>query len=400
MEQSHDKLIMTVNAGSSSIKIGLFKGHPGQDVPVLFAGAKFDGIGTLPRMKVTRADGSLATEKQFDPKEAHDQITAFKLIFPALLSELHGQEPALIAHRIVHGGEHYTEPVLMNQHHLQELKKVIPLAPLHEPFNLAPIEQILNSNPTLPQVACFDTAFHANRSELSMLTGLPYSYYEQGIRRYGFHGLSFEYISHQLHHVAPSIANGKVIIAHLGSGVGLCSIENGKCVEVTTSFTALDGVPMGSRTGTLDPGVMLYLVGQGKTYDELENILYRQSGLLGISGISNDMRTLRSSGDKRAQLAIDYFAYHIAQQIGRLAVTVGGLDGLVFTAGIGEKDAKLRSQVVRYLEPIFKLELDEQANEGNAFQISSGESQAPVLVIPTDEESMLAKHAWKIYNKL
>lgn len=398
--QEHDsKLIITVNAGSSSIKIGLFNAHRREPRPTLFGSAKFDGIGTMPRLKVTRADGTLVAEKIFETAEANSRATAFKIIFPVLLDELKGRKPALIVHRIVHGGEHFVEPVLITPAILDALKNLIPLAPLHQPYNIAPIDDVFKASPTLPQVACFDTALHAQRSKLSMLTGLPYSYYEQGVRRYGFHGLSFEYICQKLRKVEPEVAAGRVIIAHLGSGVGLCAVVDGNSVEVSTSFTALDGSPMGTRTGTLDPGVMLHLVGQGLSHEALEKLLYRQSGLLGISGVSSDMRELRASTEPRAKLAIDYFAYHLAQQIGRLAVAAGGMDALVFTAGIGEKDAALRAQVVEQLKPIFHMTLDVAANTQNALHISTAQSAVKVMVIPTNEESMLATHGWHVLQK-
>lgn len=245
------------------------------------------------------------------------------------------------------------------------------LAPLHQPYNLAPIQTILDDSPELPQVACFDTAFHAGRSEVSQLFALPYAFYEQGVRRYGFHGLSFEYISLRLAEVAPEVAAGKVVIAHLGNGSSLCAIEGGRSVEVTTGFSALDGLPMGSRCGALDPGVLLHLLAQGEDENSLQELLYHRSGLLGISGISSDMLTLRASQDARARLAIDHYAYRIAQEVGRMAACLGGLDALVFTAGIGEKDAELRAQVVQQLAPLFDLRLDDKANRRHAERISS-----------------------------
>lgn len=390
---------MTVNAGSSSIKIGLFRGLQGQEQPISFANAQFDGIGTIPRLRIKRADGTLVAEKHFDTQDVNRRSDAFALIFPAILEELKGERPALFSHRVVHGGAIFKGPVLITPQYIEEIRKLIPLAPLHQSYNLAPIEDIYQETPDLPQVACFDTAFHAGRSEISMITGLPYRYYaEEGIKRYGVHGLSFEYISHSLKKQMPNLAHGRVIVAHLGSGIGLCAIKDGKSTEVTTSFTALDGAPMGTRPGTLDPGIILHLVGQGKTHKELEQLLYRESGLLGISGISNDMRKLHESTDPRAKLAIDYLAYQLAQQVGRLAVTLGGLDALIFTAGIGENDPALRAQVTQYLQPIFKLDIDQQANQHNALHISSPSSAVQVLVMPTDEESMLAKDAWAIYS--
>ena len=228
---------------------------------------------------------------------------------------------------------------------------------------------------------------------------MPYALYEQGVRRYGFHGLSFEYVSQRLIDKTPELATGKLVIAHLGNGSSLCAIEAGRSIEMTTGFSALDGLPMGSRCGAVDPGVLLYLLGQGISVDELEKLLYRQSGLLGISGVSSDMRKLRASNEPRAALAIDYYAYRIAQEVGRLATCLGGLDALVFTAGIGEKDAELRAQVLQHLAPLFGLQLDDTANRRNAELISGTSSTRSVWVIPTDEESIIARHSWHLYQE-
>lgn len=399
MKQDEGELIITVNAGSSSIKIGLFAGQPGQDSPVLLSRGKLDGIGLRPRARVALADGSPVSDIEFPPEQAADMQAAFRLVSLALSSGLRGQRPALLGHRVVHGGSLFSTPTLVDAGVLQQLRSLEPLAPLHQPYNLAPIQAALDDSPELPQVACFDTAFHTGRSELSQLFGLPYALYQQGIRRYGFHGLSFEYVSQRVAERAPELAAGKLVIAHLGNGSSLCAVDAGRSVEVSTSFSALDGLPMGSRCGALDPGVLLHLLDKGEDARSLERLLYRDSGLLGISGVSSDMRSLRASDQPRAQLAIDYFAYRIAQEIGCLAVSLGGLDALVFTAGIGEKDAALRTRVVQYLTPLFSLRLDQAANQGNAERISSADSAGVVLVIPTDEESMIAHHAWRLYRE-
>ncbi len=399
MSHGRDELILTVNAGSSSLKVGLFAGRRDEQAPTLLARGTLDGIGVRPHLRATLADGRGVQDRSFDARLVADLPSAFRQLRQALVEGLHGRRPALIAHRVVHGGLDYSAPLFVDAEALARLRRLEPLAPLHQPHNLAAIQAVFDSEPALPQVACFDTAFHAGRSQLSQLFGLPYTLYQQGIRRYGFHGLSFEYVSRRLAERAPRLAAGKLVIAHLGNGSSLCAIEGGRSIEVTTSFSALDGLPMGSRCGALDPGVLLHLLDRGADARGLEDLLYRQSGLLGLSGVSSDMRSLRASGEPRAQLAIDYYAYHIAQQVGRLAASLGGFDALVFTAGIGENDAALRAQVVRQLAPLFDLRLDEQANRRNAERIGAADSARGLLVIPTDEESMLAQHAWRLYRE-
>lgn len=324
MSPAQDELIVTVNAGSSSIKTGLFAGRQGEEQPRLLARGKLDGIGVVPRLQIVMADGTVVRDVAFAPEHVADMKAAFQQVYSALKEGLHNRPPALLGHRVVHGGMDFSAPVRVDPAVLARLETLEPLAPLHQPHNLAAIKAALEHNAHLPQVACFDTAFHAGRSEMSQLFGLPYALYEQGVRRYGFHGLSFEYVSQRLIDRAPELASGKLVIAHLGNGSSLCAIEAGRSVEVTTSFSALDGLPMGSRCGALDPGVLLYLLDQGMQVRDLETLLYRQSGLLGISGVSSDMRKLRASDDPRATLAIDFYAYRIAQEVGRLATCLGG----------------------------------------------------------------------------
>lgn len=396
MKTSAGERILTVNAGSSSIRIGLFYGQPGQTVPTLLARGKLDGIGIRPRLTATLADGTRLLDQDFPVEQVADMSAAFHLVELALSFGLRGERPAVIGHRVVHGGTQFSDPIRVDREVLEQLRGFESLAPLHQPYNLAPIQAILDDSPELVQVACFDTAFHVGRSEISQMFALPYPLYEQGIRRYGFHGLSFEYVSLRLAGMAPEIAAGKVVIAHLGNGSSLCAIEGGRSVEVTTGFSALDGLPMGSRCGVLDPGVLLHLLARGEDENSLQELLYHRSGLLGISGISSDMLILRASQEPRARLAIDHYAYRIAQEVGRMAACLGGLDALVFTAGIGEKDAELRAQVVQRLAPLFELRLDDEANRRHAERISSADSARALLVIPTDEESMLARHAWRL----
>ncbi|HBP5009048.1 TPA: acetate/propionate family kinase [Pseudomonas aeruginosa] len=399
MSSTNEERILTINAGSSSLRIGLFAGYPGQAEPTLLIRSKLDGIGTRPRLQASRADGSPLLDQSFSIEQVADMPAALRLAAQELGKNLRGEPPSLISHRVVHGGARFSAPQRVDLGMLAELRELEPLAPLHQPYNLAPIQTMLEDHPELPQFVCFDTAFHAGRSDISQMFALPYPLFEQGIRRYGFHGLSFEYVSLRLAEVAPDVANGKVVIAHLGNGSSLCGIEGGQSVEVTTSFSALDGLPMGSRCGALDPGVLLHLLSTGEDAHSLEQLLYQRSGLLGISGVSSDMRTLRASHEPRAQMAIEHYAYRIVQEIGRMAASLGGLDALVFTAGIGEKDAELRARVVERLAPLLNFHLDEQANRRHAECISTPDSPRALLVIPTDEESMLARHAWRLHRK-
>ncbi|WP_339650873.1 acetate/propionate family kinase [Halopseudomonas pelagia] len=399
MSSRQDELIITVNTGSSSVKTGLFVGRRGEHSPQLLARGKLDGIGVQPRLKVIRADGSGVQDRSFSLSQVGDLQSAFLQVYQALCASVDGRQPTLIGHRVVHGGTAFCAPVAIDQCVLKRLRQLEPLAPLHQPHNLAAIQMLLDSQPDLPQIACFDTAFHAGRSPLSQLFGLPYALYQQGIRRYGFHGLSFEYVSQRLAKLAPAVAGGKLVVAHLGNGSSLCALDGGKSIEVTTGFSALDGLPMGSRCGALDPGVLLHLLDRGEDARSLETLLYRQSGLLGLSGVSSDMRELRASTKPRARMAVDYFAYRIVQEVGRLAASLGGLDALVFTAGIGEKDAELRAQVVQRLAPLFGLALDDDANRRHATRIEARHSARPIFVISTDEEIMIAGHTWRLHRE-
>ena len=293
---------------------------------------------------------------------------------------------------MVHGGPEYSRPVLVDEPVLAALERLVPLAPLHQPHNLAAIRSLRETQPRLPQVACFDTAFHRSHPQLADLYALPWAYYEAGVRRYGFHGLSYEYIAAALPQVAPAIAGGRVIVAHLGSGASLCALRAGVSVDSTMGFSALDGLPMGTRPGALDPGVLLYLVGErGMTAAALEKLLYKESGLLGLSGVSNDMRVLLESGEPRARLAVDFFVYRVAREIGALAAVLGGVDGLVFTAGVGENSAEIRARVVAACAWL-GVALDAEANRRGGPRISAEGSAVSAWVVPTNEELMIARH--------
>jgi len=305
---------------------------------------------------------------------------------------LAGREIVAVGHRVVHGGTRYAEPVRIEPNVLAELDGLVPLAPLHQPHNLAPIRVIGERAPGLPQVACFDTAFHRNQSALVQAFALPRSYWDEGVRRYGFHGLSYEFVTGEMHRLSPGVAESKMIIAHLGNGASLCAIDHGKSVASTMGFTALDGLMMGTRCGAIDPGVILYLMNRhGMDARAIEDLVYRRSGLLGVSGISSDMRTLRSSKAPEAGEAIQLFVHRIVREIGSLAAALGGLDCLVFTGGIGENDAATRAEAAaqcRWLD----LELDQTLNSAGKGRISVDGGRVEAWVVPTDEERMIMRH--------
>jgi acetate kinase len=300
---------------------------------------------------------------------------------------------------VVHGGPDYDRPVLVDDRVLANLARLSSLAPLHQPHNLAPIGTFLARFPKLPQVACFDTAFHRGHDPIVDHYAIPERLYAQGIRRYGFHGLSYEYVAERLREVVPDAAKGRVVIAHLGSGASLCAVREGRSIDSTLGFTALDGLPMGTRPGQLDPGVVLHLLSeQGMTVTEVQNLLYRECGLKGLSGISNDVRTLEASSDPRAALALDHFVYRVGLHAGMMAAALGGIDSFVFTAGIGENAAKLRAQIAERLAWLGAA-LDSEANAAHSQEISSRESRIGLYVIPTDEELMIARHTVELLRR-
>jgi acetate kinase len=310
----------------------------------------------------------------------------------AWLRKTQNLEPIAVGHRVVHGGPQYDRPILIDAKVLTDLERYISLAPLHQPNNLAPIRSIITRSPDLPQVACFDTAFHRGHAALADHYAIPKHFYDEGVRRYGFHGLSYEFVANRLPQVAPEAAAGKVVVAHLGSGASMCALSGGRSIESTMGFTALDGLPMGTRPGQIDPGVVLYLIEEkGMTAAHVQKLFYGECGLKGLSGISNDVRELEASSDPRARFALDYFAYRVALSAGLLAAALGGLDAFVFTAGIGENSASMRAAIVERLAWLGAL-LDPKANTAGSTSIAQGGSQIGLYVIPTDEEFMIARH--------
>ena len=382
--------ILVANSGSSSVKFQVFAIGPEGGLERQVRG-QVDGIGTHPRLRATDTDRKVLVERSLDNQTVPDVQAALIAAGNWLRDEL-SIAPVAIGHRVVHGGPLFERPVRVDSAILQQLEKYVPLAPLHQPYNLAAIRSILARFPDIPQVACFDTAFHRGHGELADRYAIPQDLYAEGVRRYGFHGLSYEYTASILPQVAPEIASKRVIVAHLGSGASMCALQARRSVESTMGFTALDGIPMGTRPGQIDPGVVLYLVSEkGMSPADAQAFLYRECGLKGLSGISNDMRELENSSDPRARFAIDYFAYRVALNAGMLAAAMQGVDGFVFTAGIGENSPKIRAAIAARLAWL-GVSLDPGANARNEQRVSRYESRTPAYVVRTDEELMIARH--------
>jgi acetate kinase len=382
--------ILVVNAGSSSVKFQVFDADGGTGLKRLIKG-QMSGIGTRPRLRAEGADRTLLIDQSYAPERVADVATALA-VAGAWLRETHNLEPIAVGHRVVHGGPQYDQPVLVDMDVLAQLERYVSLAPLHQPNNLAPIRSILARSPDLPQVACFDTAFHRGHNALADHYAIPERFYAEGVRRYGFHGLSYEYVAGRLPQVAPTIAAGRVIVAHLGSGASMCALSASRSVESTMGFTALDGLPMGTRPGQIDPGVVLYLIEEKHmTAAQVQDLLYGGCGLKGLSGLSNDVRELEASPDPQARFALDYFVYRVGLHAGLLAAALGGLDAFVFTAGIGENSPTIRARIAEKLTWLGVV-FDPAANAAGKSLISRPESKVAVLVVPTDEELMIAQH--------
>jgi acetate kinase len=390
--------ILVVNAGSSSLKFQIYGIEKAGDPHRLVRG-QMDGIGTKPRLRAEGKDGAQLVDLAYPPDDVADLPAAIHRVETWLRETATGSLTA-VGHRVVHGGPDYSQPVLIDTDVLTRLARYIPLAPLHQPNNLAPIRLLLERRPELPQVACFDTAFHRGHGALADHYAIPEQLHAEGVRRYGFHGLSYEYIAERLRQVAANVATGRVIVAHLGSGASMCALSDGHSVESTMGFTALDGLPMGTRCGQIDPGVLLYLLTEkGMKAAEVQDLLYRDSGLKGLSGVSNDIRDLLASDEASAAFAIEYFVYRVALHAGMLAAALGGLDAFVFTAGIGENSAVLRQRIAEKLGWL-GAKLDPAANAERRQLISTAESRVGLYVIPTDEELMIAKHTLAVISKV
>ncbi|HEU5131088.1 MAG TPA: acetate/propionate family kinase [Pyrinomonadaceae bacterium] len=383
-----DDYALVLNAGSSSLKFCVFERPTGQRWH-LEARGQIEGIGTAPRLSAKDENGESLVNQDVavrDAREALDTLAAW------LRSKYDRSRLLGVGHRVVHGGARFTGPTILNADIMRELHQLVPLAPLHQPYNLAAIEAVFQRLPGVPQVACFDTSFHRGQPAVAELIPLPRELRQQGLQRYGFHGLSYEYIASVLPEVAPEIADGRVIVAHLGSGSSLCALKKRKSIDSTLGFTALDGLCMGTRPGAIDPGVILHLFQSLKlSAKEVETLLYKKSGLLGISGISNDMRDLLGRNESGARLAVNYFVYRAAKEIGALTAALGGIDALVFTAGIGENSPEIRKRICES-SAWLGIELDDAANATRHSKISTDNSKTSVWVIPTNEELMIARH--------
>jgi acetate kinase len=385
-----DGAVLILNAGSSSLKFTVFRGLTAAGGEVVLNG-KIEGIGTSPRYSARNAAREKVADEALDDT-VKDARSALAALAQRLRAQFGDARVLGVGHRVVHGGSKYQKPELVTPQLMADLRALAPLAPLHQPHNLDAIEAVSEGLPGVPQVACFDTSFHREWPAVAELVALPADIRGQGVQRYGFHGLSYEYIASALPQVAPAMARGRVIVAHLGNGASLCAMKDGKSVDCTMGFTALDGICMGTRPGAVDPGVILHLFqGMGLTAKEVEDILYKKSGLSGISGLSNDMRDLLASDAPEAKLAIDFFVYRAAQEIGAMAASLGGVDALVFTAGIGENSVAIRQRICE-ASAWLGIGLDAAANEKGGPCISKQISKVSAWTIPTNEELMIARH--------
>ena len=391
--------ILVLNAGSSSIKFAAFRSDDGDTLGLLQQG-QLAGIGSAPRLQAHDAAGHALVDRALDPHAVPDVAAAEVMVNDWIATHL-GAAPDAIGHRVVHGGVGFWRPVRIDAVILERLAALSPLAPLHQPFNLAPIRSLLQRQPHLPQVACFDTAFHHGHAPEVDLYALPQSLIATGVRRYGFHGLSYEYIASRLPAVAPDLARGRTVVAHLGSGASLCALQGGRSVDSTMGFSALEGLVMGTRPGNLDPGVVLYLAQeQGLDAAQISHLLYHDCGLKGLSGLSGDMRELLASDSAAARLALAVFAHRVAQSVAAMATSMGGLDGIVFTAGIGEHAPGARTAIVQRLG-LFGARLDSAANAGTSgeLDIAASDSRIALRVVPTDEERMIARHTLGLLHR-
>ena len=390
--------VLVINAGSSSVKFAVYE-LDGTRTLQLASRGQMDGIGTQPRLRARDAKGAALTDEKLSVEAVPDVPAAMAAVGGWFRTHLDGATPAVVGHRVVHGGPRYAAPELVDDRLLAALEQFVPLAPLHQPHGLAAIRAVQARLPGTPQVACFDTAFHRGHTDVADRYALPESLYDDGVRRYGFHGLSYEYIARTLPRVAPEIAGGAVVVAHLGSGASMCAMRKGRSVDSTMGFTALDGLPMGTRCGQLDPGVVLYLLSEkGWSAKDVERLLYRDAGLRGLSGVSNDVRELLASDSPRARLALDYFVYRIGREIGSLAGAMGGIDGLVLTAGISENSPDMRARICERAAWL-GVRLDEAANRAGGPRISTSDSRVSAWVVPTDEDRMIAEHAVDVLRR-
>jgi acetate kinase len=385
--------LLVLNAGSSSLKFSVFLDA---DPPRPLLRGRIEGLLTSPRFTASDENGVIA-EKTWPAATRLNHRGAIEFLFGwGRTGALAGHRIVAAGHRVVHGGTRFTGPTLVDAETISEIDELVPLAPLHQPHNVAAIMAVARMAPSLPQVACFDTAFHRTQPEVAQAVALPREYTEEGIRRYGFHGLSYEYVASALAVVDRRAATGRTVVAHLGNGASMCAMNRGQSVATTMGFTALDGLVMGTRCGEIDPGILLHLLDQHHmSASQLKELLYERSGLLGVSGRSSDMRELLRSDDAECIEAVDLFIYRIGRALGSLAAALGGLDALVFTGGIGENAAFIRARVCRDAGWL-GVELDEVANARGGPRISKATSRTPAWVIPTNEEAMIALHTRRV----
>ena len=388
--------IAVLNSGSSSIKFSL---HRGNDLAVRVQG-QAESIHGEARLKARDGSGKVVREEQWVAARDAGHAEALDRIVGFLRATLGSEPLQAVGHRVAHGGLGYARPVRVDAKVIADLEEFVPLAPQHQPHNLAPMKRLLERAPDVPQVACFDTAFHRTHPEIAQMFGLPFSYFEEGVRRFGFHGLSYEYIASRLAEADPAAARGRTVICHLGNGSSMCALREGRSIAATMGFTALDGLPMGTRCGSLDPGVVLYLMqSRGMDVAAVERLLHRESGLLGVSGIASDMRTLLDSSEPRARLAIDLYVYRIGRELGSLAAALGGLDAIVFTGGIGENAAPIRERVSRDAAWL-GVALDAKANAAGGPLVSTSDSRVRAWRIPTNEEHVIAQHTQALAQRV
>jgi len=389
-------VVAVLNAGSSSLKFSLYR-RAAEGLALVTRG-QAEGLFTSPKFVAKDADGKSIAEKNWSAGTQLGHAGALDHLIGFLRERFADHRLVAVGHRVVHGGPSFAKPVRLDATVVTALEKYVPLAPLHQPHNLAPIRAILERTPDLPQVACFDTAFHRGQPAVAQAFALPKSITERGVLRYGFHGISYEYIASVLADYDPKAAAGKTIVLHLGNGASMCAVAAGRSVASTMGFTAVDGLPMGTRSGNLDPGVILYLLDElGMDARAIEKLLYQQSGLLGVSGTSSDMRKLQESDDPDAKAAIDLFVYRVGRELGSLAAALGGLDAIVFTAGIGENSASLRERVCRDAAWL-GVALDVGANARGGPRISTASSRVSAWVVPTNEELMIARHTLELLD--
>ena len=387
--------ILVINAGSSSLKFSVFDTAPDRSISTAIHG-QVERIGNSPRLEVADAQGRGIVDRAIEAENHENAIAAIQNWFAAHIGTEAGF--AGIGHRVVHGGTTFAEPVVIDDRIIAELEALIPLAPLHQPHNVAAVRAIRAVAPNVPQVACFDTAFHRTQTPLAQLFALPREFTTRGIRRYGFHGLSYEYIVSALPRIAPECAGGKVVVAHLGNGASLCAIDKGRSIATTMGFTPVDGLVMGTRTGALDPGIILYLLQhEGLNAAAIERLIYERSGLLGVSGLSSDMRTLLASDLPESREAVELFVYRIGRELGSMAAALGGFGALVFTGGIGEHAAEIRARVCHDAEWL-GIKLDEAANAAGGPRISTTDSAVSAWVVPANENVTVARHTRRLLD--